>query len=75
MQSVLAIAAIFAGFALVLLGIAWVGRRAARQGVGASMMGIFDEIYHPAAHEPHIEIHQQAERKQPSPVPGDPPPA
>ena len=68
------ITAIVAVFAVALVGIAWLGRRAARNGVGGSVLGIFDEIYHPAAHEPHIEIHEQAERKQPSPAPGDPPP-
>ncbi len=30
-------------------------------------MSVFDEIWHPAAHEPQIEIQQAYEREAPSP--------
>ena len=73
MDAVLGLAAMVAFYAMMIVGIAWLGRRARRHGVGSSVLGVFDEISHPAAHEPHIEIHAHAERKHPGPAPGDPP--
>jgi len=62
-----------AGFAAVVGGLAWLGRRARRRGVGGSVLGAVDEIFHPAAYQPRIEGQQQAERKVNAPSPGDPP--
>jgi hypothetical protein len=62
-----------AGFGAVVGGLAWVGSRARRRGVGGSVLGAVDEIFHPAAYQPRIEVQQQAERKVNTPSPGDPP--
>ena len=62
-----------AGFAAVVGGLAWLGLRARRRGVGGSVLGAVDEIFHPAAYQPRIEVQQQAERKVNAPSPGDPP--
>lgn len=40
----------------------WVGSAAL-----SASMSVFDEIWHPAAHEPQIEIQQAYEREAPSP--------
>jgi hypothetical protein len=37
------------------------------------VLGAVDEIFHPAAYQPRIEIQQQAQRKVDAPAPGDPP--
>jgi hypothetical protein len=36
-------------------------------------LGAVDEIFHPAAYQPRIEIQQQAQRKVNPAAPGDPP--
>jgi hypothetical protein len=59
--------------ALLLAGLAWLGRRARRGGTTGSVISIFDEIWHPARHETHIEVQRQVERRAPSALPGDPP--
>jgi hypothetical protein len=35
-------------------------------------MAPFDDIFHPAAHLARFEIHAYAQRKVPTPAPGDP---
>jgi len=45
-------------------------RRAGSSGMSGAM-GVFDEIWHPAAHEPQIEIQQAYEREAPSPSAND----
>jgi hypothetical protein len=45
-------------------------RRAGSSGMSGAM-GVFDEIWHPAAHEPQIEIQQAYEREAPSPSADD----
>jgi hypothetical protein len=45
-------------------------RRAGSAGMSGAM-GVFDEIWHPAAHEPQIEIQQAYERQTPSPAADD----
>jgi hypothetical protein len=62
-----------AGFGAVVGGLAWIGLRARRRGVGGSVLGAVDEIFHPAAYQPRIEIQQQTQRKVNAPAPGDPP--
>jgi hypothetical protein len=58
-------------FGVVLGGLAWSASRIRRRGGGASLMGPFDEVWHPAAHRTRIEIEVQEERPLPSPLPGD----
>jgi hypothetical protein len=60
--------ALVAGF-LVLLALA--AARARRRGISGSMMGPFEEMWHPAAAETHLELQVQTERKKPLPSPED----
>ncbi|MBV8994463.1 MAG: hypothetical protein JO287_12385 [Pseudonocardiales bacterium] len=66
-----ALLAILAGFGIVFGSLAWIAFRVRRRGGGESLMGPFDEIWHPAAHRARIEIHAQDERPAPNPLPGD----
>ncbi|MGI5215181.1 hypothetical protein [Plantactinospora sp. CA-290183] len=58
--------------AAILGGLAWLGSRARRRGVGGEVMGPFEEIWHPAAERFRAEIRVQEERMVPMPSPGDP---
>jgi hypothetical protein len=58
---------------VVMGGVVWLASRMRRRRVGASIMGPFDEIWHPAAHRARIEIQVQVQRKAPMPSPDDPP--
>ncbi|MCH6167806.1 hypothetical protein [Pseudonocardia alaniniphila] len=58
-------------FGVVLAGLAWIASRVRRRGGGGSLMGPFDEIWHPAAHRARIETEVQEERPAPIPLPGD----
>jgi hypothetical protein len=60
--------AVVAGF-LGLLG--WASARSRRRGIGASMMGPFDQMWHPTAAESRIELQLQQERKKPIGSPDD----
>lgn len=71
MEDFLPLVVILAAFGLVMGGLAWIASRARRRGVGGSVLGAVDEIFHPAAYQPRIEIQVQAERKAPMPSPGD----
>ena len=68
-----AIVIVVAFFGLLLGGLWWVGIRSRRRGVGDSILGAVDEIFHPAAYRPRSEIQAQAVRQVPAPSPGDPP--
>ncbi|WP_460864857.1 hypothetical protein [Rhodococcus aerolatus] len=57
---------------LVLGGLPWLARRG-RGGGGYTIMGPFDEMWHPAAVEARLEVLAQDERPAPAPSPGDPP--
>ncbi|MEU4394533.1 hypothetical protein [Kribbella sp. NPDC023855] len=55
-----------------LLGLlAWAAARSRRRGIGASMMGPFEEMWHPTAAESRVELRVQNERKSPLPSPED----
>lgn len=71
MNGLLSLMVILAGFAMILGGLAWMASRVRRRGGGDSLMGPFDEIWHPAALQARIEIQVQDERPAPSPLPGD----
>nr|WP_202806578.1 hypothetical protein [Kribbella catacumbae] len=60
------------GLVVGFLGLlAWASARSRRRGIGASMMGPFEEMYHPAAAQSHVELRLQTERKKPLPSPED----
>lgn len=63
---------VFGGFAVLLGGIAWLGTRARRRGIGGGLMGPIDEVWHPAAHQARVEVKVQSERMAPNPSPDDP---
>jgi hypothetical protein len=63
--------AVLAIYASVLGGLVWIAARVRRRGGGASLMGPFEEIWHPVAHQARLEIEVQDERPEPSPTPGD----
>src|SRR3954470_8766242 len=52
--------AVVGGFLAVL---AWAAARGRRRGISGSMMGPFDQMWHPAAAESHLELQIQNERK------------
>lgn len=60
---------------LVGWGLVRLRQRVQRRRVGSAAMsaamGVFDEIWHPAAHDPQIEIQQSYERQAPTPSPED----
>jgi hypothetical protein len=67
----LALVLIVAAFGMVLAGLPWLAARVRRRGVGGSVLGPFEEIWHPAAHRARIEVEVQQERSAPAPAPGD----
>lgn len=71
MGGLLALLVILAVFGLVLGGLPWLASRTRRRGAGESLMGPFDEIWHPSAHRARLEIQVQEERPAPMPSPGD----
>ena len=71
MSSVLGALAVLAMFAVVLGGSAALVRRVRSRGGGASLMGPFEEVWHPIARDSRIEVEAQEERPAPSPLPGD----
>jgi hypothetical protein len=60
---------------LVGWGLVRLRKRVQRRRVGSAAMsaamGVFDEIWHPAAYDPQIEIQQSYERRAPAPSPED----
>ncbi|HEY0639435.1 MAG TPA: hypothetical protein VGD67_17450 [Pseudonocardiaceae bacterium] len=71
MGDVLPLLAIAAGYATLLGGLVWLAARARRRRAGAVLSAI-DEIFNPASHRTHVEVHAQYERHAPAPLPGDP---
>ena len=66
----LVLAAVFGGVPAVL---ALLARRVRRRGAagGYSLMGPFDEVWHPAALDARLDVVAQEERPAPAPSPGD----
>jgi hypothetical protein len=60
--------AVVAGFLGLL---AWASARSRRRGIGASMMGPFEEMWLPTAAESRIELRLQQDRKKPIGSPDD----
>ena len=71
MDALLGVVAFLGALGLVLIGLWRFAARIRRRGHGDTVMGPFDEIWHPSANQSRIEIEQQLERPAPSPVPGD----
>lgn len=55
----------------LMRGAARMRRRRVGSAALSASMSVFDEIWHPAAHEPQIEIQQAYEREAPSPTSPD----
>ncbi len=64
---------VFGGFAAVLTFVGWVGVRARRNNVGGSVIDVFDQVWHPIAHDQFVEIAQHDERGAAKSLPGDRP--
>lgn len=63
---------ILANFGVTLGGWAWLGSRVRRRGApSGSVMGVFDEIWHPAAHRSRFVIEAEDERMAPRASPDD----
>lgn len=63
---------ILANFAVTLGGWAWLASRVRRRGAaGGPVMDVFDEVWHPSAHQSRTVIEIQDERAVPRPSPGD----
>lgn len=65
-----AVVCVLVGWGLVRLR-ARVQRRRIGSAAMSAAMSVIDEIWHPAAHEPQIEIQQSYERQAPTPSPED----
>lgn len=63
-----------AGLAAVMYGMWLFARFAKRRGIAGALMGIADDLYHPAARDQQEEHRAAEERVVPSPSPGDPDP-
>lgn len=57
----------------LMRGAARMRRRRVGSAAMSGAMSVIDEIWHPAAHEPQIEIQQAYERQAPTPSPDDKP--
>lgn len=56
---------------VVLVGLSQLAARARRRGVdSASVMGPFEEMWHPAASRARLDVEVQQEVREPAPTPG-----
>jgi hypothetical protein len=62
----------FCVMGLVMAAIARLAVTSRRSGHRSSF-GVFEEMYHPSAHESYLEQLAEDEREVPRPIPGDPP--
>ncbi len=58
-------------FVVILAGLAWLAVRLRRHGGGGSVLGPFEELWHPAAQLVRVEVREQQERRAPSNSPSD----
>ncbi len=74
MGDALAVLLTAATVVVVLGGLVGLALRVRRRGAagGYSIMGVFDEMWHPAALDARIEIQVRDERQAPAPLPGAP---
>lgn len=71
MAAFLSLLAVLTGLGLILAGLMWLAKRVRRRAAGDSVMGPFEEIWHPVAHQARIEIHAQSEQRAPMPSADD----
>lgn len=71
MPDLLSALAVLGFFAAVLAPLAWIRNRARTRGTGDGVMGVFEEMWHPAAARALRETRHQEERPAPAPLPGD----
>lgn len=64
---------VFGGLAAILTFLGWVAVRARRNNTGSQVVDVFDQIWHPIAHDQYIEVAQQEERGATKSLPGDRP--
>jgi hypothetical protein len=66
-----AIVIVVAVLAVVLVGLPVLAARVRRGGTGGSVMGPFEDMWHPAGRRARDEIEIQQEVPAPEPAPGD----
>jgi hypothetical protein len=59
-------------FALFLGGFPWLASRVRRRGIGMSVLEPIQDMWDPITYRTQTELHIQAERQEPSPLPDDP---
>ena len=64
---------VFAGLAAILTFLGWVAVRARRNNSGSQVIDVFDQIWHPIAHDQYVEVAQHEERGASKALPGDRP--
>jgi hypothetical protein len=64
---------IIAIFGVMIGGHVWLASRVRKRGVGGSALSPIEDMWDPANYRSHIEIQILAERRAPTPSPGDPP--
>ncbi|MGI5127038.1 hypothetical protein ACQEVB_09525 [Pseudonocardia sp. CA-107938] len=73
MQELIAAVAVI-GIPLVIAGgFAVLATRARRRGTSGGLMGVFEQMWDPAAHRMGEDTVAREERTAPAPLPGDPP--
>jgi len=70
MSEVLAFLMYAGGMVAIMAGLAWLGSRARRRGIGGEAIGVFNEIYHPSAHQHRFEVVEQRTAPTPDRLPG-----
>lgn len=56
---------------VILAGLPGLAARVRRGGTGGSVMGPFEDLWHPAAQRARLEVETQQEQPAPAPEPGD----
>ena len=69
MSEVLAFLMYAAGMVAIMRSLVWLGSRARRRGIGGEAIGVFNEIYHPSAHQHRFEVVEQRTAPTPDPLP------
>jgi hypothetical protein len=71
--TLLAVTAVVGLFGVVLGGLVLLARRVRRRGVGGgySLMGPFEEMWHPGGLDARLQTGTEEERPAPMPSPGD----
>jgi len=73
MQELIAAVLVVAVPAAIAGGFAVLAVRARRRGTSGGLLGVFEQMWDPAAHQRGQEVIAQEERTAPAPLPGDPP--